>query len=82
MTIQILNENDRSNESKSFMWVMGGYKDGIPIQRFSYNISRSGSVTENLLKGFKGFYLQTDVFDDNNRFDGWSDLSYLMTSSR
>lgn len=76
-TVQVLNEKHKSNDSKSYMWVMRGYKDGKPIHRFSYNPSRSGSVAENLLKGFKGFYLQTDGFDGYNRFDERSDITHV-----
>ena len=59
------------------MWVMRGFKDGKPIHRFAYHPSRSGTVAENLLKGFEGFYLQTDGFDGYNRFDGRSDLVHV-----
>lgn len=76
-TVQVLNEKDKSNESKSYMWVMRGYKDGKPIHRFAYHPSRSGVVAENLLKGFKGFYLQTDGFDGYNRFDGRADVIHV-----
>jgi transposase len=76
-TVQVLNEKDKSNESKSYMWVMRGYKDGKPIHRFVYHPSRSGLVAENLLKGFEGFYLQTDGFDGYNRFDGRAGLAHV-----
>ena len=76
-TVQVLGEKDKSNESKSYMWVMRGYKGDKPMLRFAYHPSRSGSVAENLLTGFKGFYLQTDGFDGYNRFDGRPDLVHV-----
>jgi len=76
-TVQVLNEKGKTNESKSYMWVMRGYKDGKPIHRFAYHPTRSGSFAETLLAGFKGFYLQTDGFDGYNRFDKSPGLSHV-----
>lgn len=74
-TVQVL--NDDNSGKNSYMWVMCGYHDGKPIHRFAWHSSRSGSFAENLLKGYKGFYLQTDGFDGYNRFDGRGDLVHV-----
>jgi transposase len=67
-TVQVLEESGKENTSQSCMWVQRGFFDGRPIHRFSYHPSRSGSFAENLLTGFKGFYLQTDGYKGYDRF--------------
>lgn len=67
-TVQVLDEIGKDNTSKSYMWVQRGFHDGKPIHRFAYHQSRSGSVAENLLSEFKGFYLQTDGYKGYDRF--------------
>jgi len=75
-TVQVMKEDGKDNSSKSYMWVQRGFRDGKPIHRFAYHPSRSGSVAENLLAGFKGFYLQTDGYKGYDRFHNESDSAY------
>lgn len=60
-TVQVLQEEGRAAQSKSYMWVRVG---GTPQQRailFHYAPSRSGQVARELLEGFQG-HLQTDDY--------------------
>lgn len=75
-TVQVLDEKDKSNSSKSYMWVQRGFYDGKPIHRFTYHPSRSGTFAEKLLRDFKGFYLQTDGFKGYDRFHDKSHSAY------
>lgn len=67
-TVQVLDEKDKSNTSKSYMWVQRGFYDGKPIHRFTYHPTRSGAFAEKLLADFNGWYLQTDGFKGYDRF--------------
>jgi Transposase and inactivated derivatives len=58
---QVLNEEGKRAESKSYMWVR--YRPGrYPIVLFTYDPSRSGEVPVRLLDGFEG-HLQVDGYD-------------------
>ena len=59
--VQVLHETNRSSHTKSYMWVACGYKGGKKLLFFHYHPSRSGSVAQSLLEGYKG-YLQTDGY--------------------
>jgi transposase len=58
---QVLNEEGKRAESKSYMWVRHRPGDE-PILIFTYDPSRSGAVPVKLLDGFKG-HLQVDGYD-------------------
>lgn len=61
-TVQVLHEEGKSPESKSYMWVAIGYPArGHPLVLYEYHPSRSGKVPMEFLQGFKG-YLQTDGY--------------------
>ncbi len=63
--VQVLKEPGKTAQSKSYLWVQRG---GPPEQRiilYDYDPSRSQSVPQRLLEGFKG-YLQTDGYDGYN----------------
>jgi len=60
--VQVLNEKDKKNTTKSYMWVYStsvNAKHGIRI--FKYTPGRSGDNAKEFLKGFNG-YLHTDEF--------------------
>ena len=76
-TVQVLKEGKGPPGKKSYMWVVRGYHNGKPIHRFAYHSSRSGTFTEELLKGFTGAYIQTDGFDGYNRLDARKDLVHV-----
>lgn len=61
-SLQVLNEEGRASETKSFMWVMRGGEFQRKLTLFHYSPTRNSSVPLDLLKGFKGF-LQTDGYE-------------------
>ncbi len=65
-TVQVLHETNRSAQSKSYMWVASGFKDGKRLIFFHYHPTRSGNVAADFLKGYSG-YLQTDGYSGYSR---------------
>lgn len=65
--VQVLNEEGRKNESKSYMWVLasGSYSEQ-PIRYFEYAPSRSQEIAQQLLADYRG-YLVTDDYAGYNR---------------
>jgi len=61
-TVQVLNEEGRAAETKSFMWVMRGGDMKKKLTLFHYSPTRNSTVPIDLLKGFNGF-LQTDGYE-------------------
>jgi len=60
--VQVMNEPEKKNTSKSYMWVYTSSKNSTkPIRVFEYKEGRSGSNAVNFLKGYEG-YLHTDGF--------------------
>lgn len=59
--VQVLDEDNRTARSQSWMWVIRGGPPTQPVVRFHYDPSRGGSVPLRLLEGFEG-YLQTDGY--------------------
>jgi transposase len=60
-TLQVLNEKDRSNTSKSYMWLLRGGTPDIPILKYIYRESRSAEFLVKYLQGYEGI-IQTDGF--------------------
>lgn len=61
-TVQVLCEENRPAESKSYMWVAVGYPArSRPLVLYQYHPTRSRDVPHQFLDGFKG-YLQTDGY--------------------
>lgn len=54
-TVQVLREDGRPAESKSYMWLYRSGRDGPPIILFEYQTTRAGKHPSRFLKGFKGF---------------------------
>jgi len=61
-SVQVLHEDGRAAETKSFMWVMRGGDIKKKLTFFHYSPTRNSTVPINLLKGFNGF-LQTDGYE-------------------
>ena len=59
--VQVHRIPDKKNTSQSYMWVRYGYRDKRPIVQFAYKPTRSASVPNAMLAGYKGF-LQTDGY--------------------
>ena len=61
-TLQVLHEEGKTAQSKSYMWLYRTSGDSeFPIILYDYQPNRKGVNAENFLKGFSG-YLHTDGF--------------------
>jgi transposase len=60
--LQVLGEPDRSNTSKSYMWLARGGPPGKQIILYQYQPSRSAQHPSSLLADYQG-YLQTDGYE-------------------
>jgi len=63
--IQVLKEDQRSPESKSYLWMRRGGQPDKPVVLVDYSPSRAGEIPLRLLAGFKG-YLVTDAYAGYN----------------
>ena len=59
--VQVLRKKDRSNTSKSYMWVARGGQPDRSVVLFSYAPTRSGKEAAQIIGDYKGF-LQTDGY--------------------
>ena len=68
--VQVLKENGRTAQSKSYMWVYRTGQDGQPpIILYEYQPGRSGEYPKRFLEGFRG-YLHTDGYAGYNQVPG------------
>jgi hypothetical protein len=72
-TVQVLREDRREDESKSFMWLYRTGRDGPPIVLFDYKTTRAGKHPKKCLAGFKG-YLHVDGY---SAYDMLSDVTLV-----
>ncbi len=70
-TVQVMNEKDRKNTSKSYMWVMcnSPFSKDPPIRVFHYRPGRGGDFAKNLLAGFQGVLVR-DQYAGYNKVEG------------
>lgn len=68
-TLQVLHEDGRPAESKSYMWLYRTGREGPPIILYDYQTTRASKHPERFLKGFKG-YLCTDGYSGYNDLPG------------
>lgn len=67
---QVLKEDGKTAQSRSYMWLYGSGNDGLPpIRLYDYQPSRGGYHAEEFLKGFFG-YLICDGFSGYNKLKG------------
>jgi transposase len=64
-TVQVLNEQGKTAQSKSYLWLQRGGPPDQPVVLYDYDPGRGASVPKRLLAGFTG-YLQTDGYDGYN----------------
>ncbi len=64
-TVQVLNEENKKAQSKSYLWLQRGGPPEQPVVLFDYDPSRGQTVPTRLLEGFTGT-LQTDGYDGYN----------------
>ena len=68
--IQVLNEADKKNTTKSYMWVYSNIRESEkPIRIFEYKPTRAGYNPELFLKGFEGKVI-TDGYSGYNNLSG------------
>ena len=64
---QVLKEDGKTAQSKSYMWLYGSGNDGLPpIRLYDYQPGRGGYHAEAFLEGFSG-YLTCDGFSGYNK---------------
>ena len=63
--VQVIIEEGKTPESKSYMWVYRGYDEYRKILLFDYKPDRKGINPKEYLDGYEG-YLQTDGYDGYN----------------
>jgi len=68
--VQVLNEDNKKNTTKSYMWVYSTSVDAKKkIRIFKYSPGRSGDNAKEFLKGFNG-YLHTDAYSGYKKVEG------------
>lgn len=67
--LQVLKEDGKTPQSKSYMWLYRTSDEGAPIVLYDYQPSRNGDHAETYLKGFKG-YLVCDGYSGYNKLEG------------
>lgn len=60
-SLQVLNEKERPNTSKSYMWLLRGGPPDTPILKYIYRETRSAEFLVKYLHGYEGI-IQTDGF--------------------
>ena len=68
-TVQVLDEPNRKNTSKSYMWCYRGGQLNKPSIVYEYQETRGGYHAQAFLSGFVG-YLQSDAYSGYNWADG------------
>ena len=64
-TVQVLNEQGKTAQSKSYLWLQRGGPPDKPVVLYDYDPGRGAGVPTRLLTGFTG-HLQTDGYDGYN----------------
>lgn len=68
-TCQVLHEEGKTPESKSYMWIYLSGSDGLtPIVLYDYQSGRSGDFPKNFLEGFSGM-IQCDGYSGYNKVE-------------
>lgn len=83
-SVQVLKEDGRAPDAKSYMWVRRSNEPGKPIVLFDYVPSRSGAVPLRILDEYQG-YLQTDGYagyDKSGARDGVVHVGCLAHARR
>ena len=74
--VQVLDEPDRSPQSKSYIWAFRGGGMGPPALYYQYAPSRSGEVARQFLAGYKG-YVQSDGYNGYDFIDNEKDMIHV-----
>jgi transposase len=76
-TVQVMKEPNRSNRTKSYMWIFRGGDVGRPVLVYQYHPTRSGDVVSEHLDGYKG-YVQSDGFSGYDFLDHNRDIIHVF----
>lgn len=68
-TLQVLKEDGRSAQNKSYIWLFATGKESTPIYLYEYQTTRASKHPRRFLQGFKG-YLHTDGYAGYNDIPG------------
>ena len=74
--LQVLNEPEKTNQSKSYMWIFRGGTRERPGILFEYHPSRAGDAAAAFLKGYKGV-VQTDGYAGYGFINGMQDILHM-----
>jgi transposase len=75
-TVQVLNEQGKTAQSKSYLWLQRGGPPDQPVVLYDYDPGRGAGVPKRLLAGFSG-YLQTDGYDGYNAVVAANELVHV-----
>jgi hypothetical protein len=64
-SVQVMNEKNRKNTTKSYMWVFRGGTADNPVILFRYNPTRRGDFVNDLFSSYEGV-IQTDGYQGYN----------------
>lgn len=67
-TLQVLNEPNRANTTKSYAWIFCGGGEENPVVVFKYHPTRAGRVARDFLAGYKG-YVQSDGYSGYDKLE-------------
>lgn len=74
--LQVLNEANRANTTKSYMWVFCGGQPEHPAIVYRYHPTRSGQVALSFLDRYQG-YIQSDAFSGYDQLDQKKTIIHL-----
>ena len=80
-TIQVLQEDGKKAESKSYMWLYRSGRYGPGIVLYEYQPSRAGEHPREFLKDFQG-YLMTDGYAGYNHLPGVTNIGCFAHARR
>jgi transposase len=76
-TMQVMDEPDRTNTTKSYMWLARGGPPDKPVVIYEYHPTRASENATSFLDGFSG-YLQTDGYEGyDSAFKDRSDIIHV-----
>jgi len=75
-TVQVMKEPNRSNKTKSYMWIFRGGDPDRPALVYQYHQTRSGDVVAEYLKDYQG-YVQSDGFSGYDFLDHNQDIIHV-----
>jgi len=79
---QVLKEEGRKPQAKSYMWVFTTGNDGLPgITLYDYRPGRNGEYPKEFLKGFKG-YFHCDGYQGYNKLEDIERIGCLAHARR